>query len=926
MTYASGSYTWTKPSSTSSADLLIVAGGGGGGGSNVGGGGGAGGVIQKTAYSLGSSNYSVTIGAGGAGGLAHYDGGNGGNTIFGSLTAIGGGGGGGHSNRPHGKNGGSGGGASFWNGNPGSGTSGQGYSGAQETTGRNRGGGGGGAGGPGGQLNGEGTNGGIGIQSSITGTAQWYAGGGGAGTDGDTGNTYGGLIGGSGVGGDGGAARRAGNAATAHTGSGGGGGGGHSSNRGGAGASGLVVISYSQASSSDLTINAAGKVTLSGAVSDFDFVNITNGETSSVAGVINGSGPLTKSGAGMLSLAGTNTYTGNTIINAGTLRLSGSGSLGSGTYAGTITNNGIFISASSAAQTLSGVISGTGRVDASGNSGALTLTGTNTYSGGARIASGGKLVAGSARALGSGAPEIRSTSTSDQFSVSSGVTLDSLKVTGAVRLNSGITTTGAQTYTSSVLVASGSRASPVEFNTTNSDIEIGGTLKGEGNAKARSITFDAGTGNIEFGDRVGYAFNDESFNADNTADSFYKMTMTANDITIKGDIMTYEEQIYNGNVVVSSTGSNGTTRTLLSIDPKVTFNGTVNDSVSNTHTLIAKAVAIRRDGIAVVEPEVNYNGLVGNNAYLADYSGVTGYQVVSRNYGVISSESFGTVTGGSQTQSALTSANDATNNTRSATSAEKVAEKSASNVARGAQTVAESVGSGNLFATLFGGGPSGGGRTFSKSIEVVMPGDAGFNQPGLETGSGANIDADFSTPGNNQSAPSFEPRGNTSIGGAPAPKSQGGNFSSIDQGTSSPKPRSIRELFRSKDFKNQFSSKQEMRQFKRELRQEFKNNPGSRKSFNRALGDGFDPTDPKSFENATPEQRKAFEEFKERATPEEQEAFRKFKDSDEDPRKLLDKFKDQPDERGQSKDDNNNPDISEDDEDEKKLNEQTQAN
>ena len=93
-----------------------------------------------------------------------------------------------------------------------------------------------------------------------------------------------------------------------------------------------------------------------------------------------------------------------------------------------------------------------------------------------------------------------------------------------------------------------------------------------------------------------------------------------------------------------------------------------------------------------------------------------------------------------------------------------------------------------------------------------MPGDAGFNQPGPETGSGANIDADFNTPGNNQSAPSFEPRGNTSIGGAPAPKSQGGNFNSTDQGTSSPKPRSIRELFRSKDFKNQFSSKQEMRQ------------------------------------------------------------------------------------------------------------------
>ena len=202
------------------------------------------------------------------------------------------------------------------------------------------------------------------------------------------------------------------------------------------------------------------------------------------------------------------------------------------------------------------------------------------------------------------------------------------------------------------MVASGTRASPVEFNTTNSNITFGGTLKGEGNSKARSITIDAGTGDLEFGDRVGYAFNNENYDANNTADSFYKMTMTANDITIKGDVMTFEEQTYNGNLVVSSTGSNGTTRTLLSIDPKVTINGTVNDSTSSTHTLVAKAVAIRRDGQVAATPEIAFNGKIGTVKALAGYSGVTGYQVVTKNYGVIDdSTSFGTVTGGSQTKS-----------------------------------------------------------------------------------------------------------------------------------------------------------------------------------------------------------------------------------------------------------------------------------
>ena len=53
----------------------------------------------------------------------------------------------------------------------------------------------------------------------------------------------------------------------------------------------------------------------------------------------------------------------------------------------------------------------------------------------------------------------------------------------------------------------------------------------------------------------------------------------------------------------------------------------------------------------------------------------------------------------------------------------------------------------------------------------------------------------------------------------------------------------------------------------------------------------MDPMDPKAFENASPEQRKAFDEFRKRATPEEQKGFSKFKDGDEDPRKSINKSK-----------------------------------
>jgi filamentous hemagglutinin family protein len=98
-----------------------------------------------------------------------------------------------------------------------------------------------------------------------------------------------------------------------------------------------------------------------------------------------------KAGAGTMTLTGNNTYTGGTTISAGILVVGGSGSLGSGSYAGNIsianTNSGAFQYASSALQTLSGVLSGAGAVTVSG-SGALTLTGNNTYTGTTTVNSG----------------------------------------------------------------------------------------------------------------------------------------------------------------------------------------------------------------------------------------------------------------------------------------------------------------------------------------------------------------------------------------------------------------------------------------------------------------------------------------------------------------------------------------------------------
>ncbi len=115
--------------------------------------------------------------------------------------------------------------------------------------------------------------------------------------------------------------------------------------------------------------------------------NILNNYTYSGYGSAGGSLSIIKAGSGAQTLTGTNTWSGSTTISNGALVLGGAGLLGGGAYAGTIINNGIFNYASSASQTLSGVISGAGSFVVSG-SGTLMLDGANIYAGATTITAG----------------------------------------------------------------------------------------------------------------------------------------------------------------------------------------------------------------------------------------------------------------------------------------------------------------------------------------------------------------------------------------------------------------------------------------------------------------------------------------------------------------------------------------------------------
>jgi hypothetical protein len=252
---SSGTFT---PQTTLTCHYLVVA--GGGGASRLGGAGagglrstvtatGGGGTLES-AVSV-STPQTVTIGAGGAGclntgGDTSLRGQNGSNSVFGSITSVGGGGGASGGNA--GFSGGSGGGA--WpGGGTGAGTAGQGYAGGGGGSDLSPygGGGGGGAGQAGqsqqaGRVAGVGGNG-VQITALATPTntganSGYYAGGGGGSSDSSVVTKAGGL----GGGGNGGGL----NAGTVNTGGGGGAQGGVSG-LGGAGGSGIVIIRYTVA-------------------------------------------------------------------------------------------------------------------------------------------------------------------------------------------------------------------------------------------------------------------------------------------------------------------------------------------------------------------------------------------------------------------------------------------------------------------------------------------------------------------------------------------------------------------------------------------------------------------------------------------------------------------------------------------------------
>ncbi|MGZ4986400.1 MAG: autotransporter-associated beta strand repeat-containing protein [Limisphaerales bacterium] len=220
-----------------------------------------------------------------------------------------------------------------------------------------------------------------------------------------------------------------------------------------------------QDTANNITLNANRNISIAnGAIATFD----SNGNTFAIGGIINGSGGVTKTGAGTLTLSGFNTFSGGLTIKAGTVAGNNDfRNFGSGTITLGDTSGIAATTLSLGATTYSNAIS-----VASGNNGVATLTTT-----------GGNPTASGAITLNSHDLTIAANSV---LTLTGGVTgTGNLVLTNTSNLlvnsgpgfnNSGTITNLGSTISFAIAQAIGSNVTGITENSTASTLTLNNTL------------------------------------------------------------------------------------------------------------------------------------------------------------------------------------------------------------------------------------------------------------------------------------------------------------------------------------------------------------------------------------------------------------------------------------------------------------------
>ena len=339
-----------------------------------------------------------------------------------------------------------------------------------------------------------------------------------------------------------------------------------------------VANAVTWASANSLTLTANSTIAINAAVTTGTaasalILNATGNVTQSAAGIIGGAGGLIKNGAGTATLSQTNTYTGATNINAGSLTLGAANriadasavtvasgatfnlnnfaeTVGSIAGAGNVTLGSAILTSggNNTSTSFTGVASGTGGLTKAGT-GALTLSGANTYTGDTNINAGTLTLGAANRIANASAVTVASGATFNLNNFAE--TVGSIAGAGNVTLGSAILTSGGNnTSTSFTGVASGT-GGLTKAGTGALTLSGANTYTGATTISAGTLALDA-TGTIAASSGVANA-GTLSIAAAKTIDSMTgagATTLGANTLTI-GDASN-TSSAYSG--IVSGTG------------------------------------------------------------------------------------------------------------------------------------------------------------------------------------------------------------------------------------------------------------------------------------------------------------------------------------------------------------------------------------